>query len=119
MEPHVQVRGLHIWADFTAANIGKQAAFVLDSKVVSAPDIQGATPGGRTSITGQFTERTARELANTLKYGSLPLSFAASEAETVSATLGLSSLRAGLIAGAVGLAWCCSTACSTTACSGC
>ena len=39
-----------------------------------------------------------------LKYGSLPLSFESSEAETVSATLGLTSLRAGLIAGAIGLA---------------
>jgi protein-export membrane protein, SecD/SecF family len=39
-----------------------------------------------------------------LKYGSLPLSFEPSEAETVSATLGMNSLRAGLIAGAVGLA---------------
>ncbi|EUA68437.1 export membrane family protein [Mycobacterium xenopi 4042] len=44
-----------------------------------------------------------RELANVLKYGSLPLSFESSEAETVSATLGLTSLRAGLIAGAIGL----------------
>ena len=61
-------------------------------------------PGGRTQITGQFTADTARELANVLKYGSLPLSFESSEAETVSATLGLTSLRAGLIAGAIGLA---------------
>jgi preprotein translocase subunit SecD len=38
-----------------------------------------------------------------LKYGSLPLSFEASEAETVSATLGLASLKAGLLAGAIGL----------------
>ena len=51
-----------------------------------------------------FTADSARELANVLKYGSLPLSFESSEAETVSATLGLASLRAGLIAGAVGLA---------------
>lgn len=92
------------WADFTAANVGTQTAFVLDSKVVSAPEIQEAIPGGRTQITGQFTQETAEELANVLKYGSLPLSFESSEAETVSATLGLSSLRAGLIAGAVGLA---------------
>jgi preprotein translocase subunit SecD len=92
-----------IWADFTAANVGTQTAFVLDSKVVSAPEIQEAIPGGRTQITGQFTEQTARELANVLKYGSLPLSFESSEAETVSATLGLTSLRAGLIAGAFGL----------------
>ncbi len=93
-----------VWAEFTAANVGTQTAFVLDSQVVSAPQIQEAIPGGRTQITGQFTADSARELANVLKYGSLPLSFESSEAETVSATLGLSSLRAGLIAGAVGLA---------------
>ncbi len=93
-----------IWADFTAANVGTQTAFVLDSKVVSAPQIQEAIPGGRTQITGQFTADSARQLANVLKYGSLPLSFESSEAETVSATLGLTSLRAGLIAGAIGLA---------------
>jgi preprotein translocase subunit SecD len=93
-----------IWGDFTAANIGTQTAFTLDSQVVSAPEIQEAIPGGRTQITGQFTDESARELANVLKYGSLPLSFESSEAETVSATLGLASLKAGLIAGAVGLA---------------
>ncbi|MEV3904226.1 protein translocase subunit SecD [Mycobacterium sp. NPDC050551] len=96
--------GAKIWADFTAANVGTQTAFTLDSQVVSAPEIREAIPGGRTQITGSFTNDTARELANVLKYGSLPLSFESSEAETVSASLGLQSLRAGLIAGAVGLA---------------
>ena len=94
------------WADFTAAHIGTQTAFALDSQVVSAPVIQEAIPGGRTQITGgspPFTASTARQLANVLKYGSLPLSFESSEAQTVSATLGLTSLRAGLIAGAIGL----------------
>ena len=96
--------GSKIWADYTAANVGTETAFVLDSKVVSAPQIREPIPGGNTQITGDFNEQTARELANVLKYGSLPLSFESSEAETVSATLGLTSLRAGLIAGAVGLA---------------
>ena len=94
------------WADFTAAHIGTQTAFTLDSRVVSAPMIQEAIPGGRTQITGgdpPFTASTARQLANVLKYGSLPLSFESSEAQTVSATLGLTSLRAGLIAGGIGL----------------
>ncbi|EID15779.1 preprotein translocase subunit SecD [Mycobacterium xenopi RIVM700367] len=91
------------WADFTAAHVGTQTAFTLDSQVVSAPQIREAIPGGRTQITGNFTQGQARELANVLKYGSLPLSFESSEAETVSATLGLTSLRAGLIAGAIGL----------------
>ncbi|OBH03962.1 protein-export membrane protein SecD, partial [Mycobacterium sp. E2699] len=94
------------WADFTAAHVGTQTAFTLDSQVVSAPMIQEAIPGGRTQITGgdpPFTASTARQLANVLKYGSLPLSFESSEAQTVSATLGLTSLRAGLVAGAIGL----------------
>ena len=94
------------WADWTAANVGTQTAFTLDSQVVSAPRIIEAIPGGLTEITGGdpgFNPDTAKQLANVLKYGSLPLSFESSEAETVSATLGLASLKAGLIAGAVGL----------------
>ncbi|MBB4683203.1 protein translocase subunit SecD [Amycolatopsis jiangsuensis] len=91
------------WGDFTSSHVGKQAAFVLDTDVVSAPTIQGAILGGNTQITGQFTQGDAKNLADILKYGSLPLSFDSSDATTVSATLGLASLEAGLIAGAVGL----------------
>jgi preprotein translocase subunit SecD len=96
----------NIWADYTAAHVGEQTAFTLDSQVVSAPRINEAIPGGRTQISGgdpAFTAAKATQLANVLKYGSLPLSFEASEAQTVSATLGLTSLHAGLIAGGIGL----------------
>ncbi|WP_406633632.1 protein translocase subunit SecD [Amycolatopsis sp. WGS_07] len=92
------------WGDFTSANIGKQAAFVLDTNVVSAPTVQNAILGGNTQITGKFTQTDAKNLADILKYGSLPLSFDSSDATTVSATLGYASLQAGLIAGAIGLA---------------
>ncbi|MFE7800207.1 protein translocase subunit SecD [Nocardia sp. NPDC057440] len=96
--------GSDAWATLTGEYLYKRVAFVLDSKVVSAPVVQaGPQQGGRTTISGNFTATSAKELANTLKYGSLPLSFQISEAETVSATLGLSSLKAGLLAGAVGL----------------
>lgn len=95
--------GSDIWAKFTAANVGQRAAFVLDTKVVSAPEIRGPIPGGNTEISGSFNQRTATALADVLKYGSLPLSFQSSDAETVSATLGLASLQAGIIAGAIGL----------------
>lgn len=91
------------WPVYTGQNIGRQTAFTLDSRVISDPQINTAitTPG--TEITGRFTQQQAQDLANALKYGSLPLSFSASDAETVSATLGLYSLQAGLIAGLVGL----------------
>ncbi|WP_194814075.1 protein translocase subunit SecD [Nocardia sp. XZ_19_385] len=101
--------GSDAWAAITGDAIKQQSpqnrvAFVLDSRVVSAPVVQqGPQLGGRTTISGNFTAASSKELANTLKYGSLPLSFQTSEAETVSATLGLSSLRAGLLAGAIGL----------------
>jgi len=98
-------QGEDIWAQYTANNVGKQSAFALDGEVVSAPVINGAIPPGQaTSIVGSFTQAEAQNLANVLKYGSLPLSFQPSESETVSATLGLASLRAGLIAGMLGLA---------------
>ncbi|BBY62972.1 protein translocase subunit SecD [Mycolicibacterium helvum] len=95
------------WATFTTNNVGKLAAFTLDSQVVSAPQIRVPITNGRTQIdSGKpgFTADSAKQFADILKYGSLPLSFQTSEAETVSATLGLTSLRAGLIAGAIGLA---------------
>ncbi|WP_367129974.1 protein translocase subunit SecD [Saccharothrix sp. HUAS TT1] len=92
------------WGQFTSANVSQQVAVVLDSQVVSAPSIRDAILGGSTEISGDFTQSEANGLANVLKYGSLPLSFEASEAETVSATLGLASLKAGLIAGGIGLA---------------
>jgi preprotein translocase subunit SecD len=96
--------GAKTWATYTSANVGKQAAFVLDSQVVSAPVINQAILGGNTQISGTFTQTQAADLAGVLKYGSLPLAFDSSNAQTISATLGLASLKAGLIAGSIGLA---------------
>ncbi|WP_156753758.1 protein translocase subunit SecD [Actinokineospora pegani] len=98
--------GQDVWANYTRDHVQERAAFVLDTQVVSAPTIQGAIAGDTTITGGQggFTNAEATKLANVLKFGSLPLSFEASEAETVSATLGLASLEAGLIAGGIGLA---------------
>ncbi|SHL25596.1 preprotein translocase subunit SecD [Pseudonocardia thermophila] len=95
--------GAEKWAAYTAANVGNAVAFTLDGEVVSAPRIESAI-FGNTQISGDFTQKSATELAGILRYGSLPLSFEASDAQTVSATLGLASLEAGLIAGAIGLA---------------
>lgn len=97
-KPH----GQEIWSKYTAEHLHTQTAITLDSQVVSHPTIQGVI-NGDTQISGNFTSNEAKELANVLQYGSLPLSFSSSEAETISATLGLASLRAGLIAGGVGL----------------
>ncbi len=102
--------GSQTWADLTRDYLQQQVAITLDSRVISAPVIQSATPfGSATSITGNFTQESAAELANNLRYGALPLSFAGEDgepggtAQSVPASLGVASLQAGLIAGVVGL----------------
>lgn len=95
--------GSKTWADYTAAHVNDAVAVVLDTTVVSAETIQEAIPGGNTQISGNFTQQQAQQLAQVLKFGSLPLSFETSNAQTVSATLGLASLQAGLVAGGIGL----------------
>ena len=91
------------WAEYTAANVGKQVGITLDGRVISAPTINSAISGG-TEISGQFTQASATELANQLKYGALPLSFTQATAQSISTELGAEQLRAGLIAGAIGIA---------------
>ncbi|MDF2979150.1 MAG: protein-export rane protein [Actinomycetospora sp.] len=91
------------WADYTSANVNNSNAVVLDSQVVSALRIVQPLLDGNAQISGNFNQASATDFANVLRYGSLPLSFDTSEAQTVSATLGLASLQAGLIAGVVGL----------------
>lgn len=80
-----------------------QLAIVLDGLVVSAPRINETISGGQAQITGNFTQLEAQDLANVLKYGSLPLAFERGEVQQISPTLGAEQLDAGLLAGIIGL----------------
>jgi preprotein translocase subunit SecD len=95
--------GSATWGTYTTANVGNQVAITLDGKVISAPRINGAINGGSTQITGSFNQASATELANQLKYGALPLTFTQANAQSVSTELGSVQLRAGLIAGGLGI----------------
>ena len=79
-------------------------AVVLDGNVISYPAIdQGAITGGSAQITGNFSQDQATNLANVLNYGALPLTFTKESVQSISPSLGSAQLRAGLIAGAIGL----------------
>ncbi|MGW2848591.1 SecD/SecF family protein translocase subunit, partial [Streptomyces sp. NPDC001274] len=80
-----------------------QFAIALDGEVVSAPSVRTAL-SANAEISGSFTQQSAEDLANVLSYGALPLSFKEQSVTTVTAALGGEQLRAGLIAGAIGLA---------------
>ncbi|MDP9222097.1 MAG: protein translocase subunit SecD [Actinomycetota bacterium] len=78
-------------------------AIEVDGVVISAPTTQSAIEGGIASITGNFTANSARELANQLKYGALPLSFKTLTENSISPTLGKEQLQKSLLAGLIGL----------------
>ena len=80
-----------------------QFAFVLDGRVLSAPQMQAQILDGRPSISGDFTQEDAATLADQLKFGALPIGFTVQSQEDISATLGSSQLQAGLLAGLIGL----------------
>jgi preprotein translocase subunit SecD len=90
--------------DQTALGDGSRCrvAVVLDNQVISSPEIQAVLTGD-SQITGSFTSASANELASKLRYGALPLTFEAEEAQNVSATLGAEQLRAGLLAAGLGM----------------
>lgn len=100
--------GTKQFADVTTRLVGltgaqNQFAIVLDGKVISAPTTQAAITDGKPQITGNFTETTAKSLADQLKFGALPFSFKVQSQDTISATLGSAQLISGLVAGLIGL----------------
>lgn len=83
--------------------IQNQFAIVLDGNVISAPRTISAITDGRPQISGSFTQETAQTLADQLRFGALPIGFELQSQENISATLGLSQLESGIIAGVIGL----------------
>jgi len=84
--------------------IRNQFAIVLDGRVISAPRTISAITDGSPQISGNFTQESAQVLADQLKFGALPLGFEVQSSENITATLGLSQLQSGIIAGLIGIA---------------
>jgi preprotein translocase subunit SecD len=82
----------------------QRLAIVLDSVVQSAPTVNEPNFTDSVSITGDFTQSEAEELAAVLNRGAFPVEVEAQEARTVSPSAGSDSLQAAIIAGLIGLA---------------
>ncbi|TJZ97621.1 protein translocase subunit SecD [Dermacoccus nishinomiyaensis] len=78
-------------------------AIVVDGQSISAPTVQAPLTDGQAKITGGFTESSGKLLADSLKFGALPMSFKELTSDQVSPQLGSDQLTKGLIAGAIGL----------------
>ena len=106
-QPYVGIEfnslGAKLFDQVTAANVGKRFAIVLDNNIHSAPVIRERISGGSAQISGNFTEKTAADLAIVLRAGALPAPVKIIQNVTVGPSLGQDSINKGLYAGLIGV----------------
>jgi len=95
--------GAKLFSQITSANVGKPLAIFLDGQILSAPTVDAAITSGTAVITGNFTVQQAKDLANNLNSGALPVPIKLISQETVGATLGKESVQKSVEAGIIGL----------------
>jgi protein-export membrane protein SecD len=88
--------GAELFATITKDNIGKSMAIFLDGELLSAPVIQAEIFGGEATITGNFVAEEARDLAQNLNLGALPVPIELIETNTVGPSLGHITLEKGV-----------------------
>ncbi|MBP6884906.1 MAG: protein translocase subunit SecD, partial [Candidatus Pacebacteria bacterium] len=94
--------GAKMFAAITKANIGKVVGIFLDGKPISTPVVQEEITGGQAVISGNFTPKEGKALADSLRYGALPVPIKLVSSELIGPSLGASAIQAGIMAGIIG-----------------
>lgn len=106
-EPIVSIvfnaEGGDLFETITREHTGENLAIFLDGNMISSPRINEAIVGGRAIISGGFTAQEAKDLAQNLNFGALPVPIELASTQTVGASLGEGVLTKGIDAGLVGL----------------
>lgn len=87
--------GAKRWANLTRENVNKALAIVLDGVVYSAPNVSEEIKGGSSSISGNFSQNEATDLANILKSGKMPARARVESSEVIGPSLGAKSVKDG------------------------
>ncbi|MDZ4839570.1 MAG: protein translocase subunit SecDF [Bacteroidota bacterium] len=99
--------GASEWASVTkqaaSQNPKGHIAIVLDNQVYSAPRVNNEIPNGNSQITGDFSSEDAKDLANVLKAGKLPVELDIVDQEMVGPSLGKEAISKGLASLLIGL----------------
>ena len=90
--------GTDLFQTITRDNVGSVLAIFLDGQIISSPVIQQEIAGGQAQITGQFTAEQARDLAQSLNLGALPVDINLIETQTIGPSLGAETLQKGISA---------------------
>ena len=91
------------WVQISKDYLRQPVQITLDGEVVSAPTIQDVFASGVGVIQGNFTTKSANELAIQLKSGSLPVPLEVIQSSRIEPTLGRDSVQQSVIAGVIGL----------------
>jgi SecD/SecF fusion protein len=103
----IQVKEKEKFAEITTRLSGKandderRLAIFLDDELISDPVVQQPLTDGTAVITGQRTLQEARDLAEIINLGALPLKLTEKYTQSVGATLGQKSLQETAIAGII------------------
>ncbi|UQZ33028.1 protein translocase subunit SecD [Paenibacillus sp. PK3_47] len=97
----IKVKDKDKFAEITKRLLGKELAIYLDERLLSAPFVRAELTDGNASISGNYTIDEARELADTINLGALPLKLTEKYSQSVGATLGKQSLDQTIMAGLV------------------
>ncbi len=95
--------GAKLFEEITGRNIGKPVGVFLDGNLITAPTVQGKISGGKAQITGNFSQKEAKEMVSRFNAGALPAPIKLVSQSTVGASIGSDSLRQTLLAGLVGM----------------
>jgi SecD/SecF fusion protein len=90
-------------ADAAAQNPKRSVAVVLDNYVYSYPQVQNEIAGGRTQITGNFSQEESKDLANILRAGKLDAPARIIQADVVGPSLGKEAISDSINSFAIAL----------------
>lgn len=96
--------GKTLFADITKRNVGKPVGIYLDNAPLSIPVVQQEITGGTAVITGSFSVKEAKALAQRLNAGALPIPITLTSQQTIGPSLGRDAIDRSLFAGVVGIA---------------
>ncbi|HEY3365191.1 MAG TPA: protein translocase subunit SecD [Symbiobacteriaceae bacterium] len=91
------------FADATTKFVGQQIAITLDDAMISNPVVNTAITNGEAIIEGGFTAQSAKQLADLINGGALPVKLNLVENRVVTTTLGADSIAKSAKAGIIGM----------------
>ncbi|RPJ84530.1 MAG: protein translocase subunit SecD, partial [Acidobacteria bacterium] len=99
----LNTEGVDLFTRTTEQNVGNRLAIVLDDEIRSAPVIESRIDSDSARITGSFSPEQADDLALVLRSGALPARISILENRIVGPSLGMDSIRSGVLASVVGM----------------